>query len=296
MQTQNQTEVLDVGIDWITATHPNASTVSGLAAFGDYLVRDAVKRGHKKHSSRALGYTGSATEGVSSGRRHDGCIVRLSGDTAKEHWEQVYSLAQNVTRLDLQVTDRTCESPAERLKAYWRRRRHRREGGGRPREWKAVVGQTGVETIMIGSRSSESYLRLYDKGKETKLPQFEGALRLEAELKAELAKHTAAWLSAQKNQQAAIAGKVSEIVCDCSGHAPRVDWDSLFLDDETAYERFPRADIRKAKGYAFLSVCVRPMLQRLIRAGELGQVLDHLGLTEYVSIKQTITNSDGPTN
>lgn len=296
MSTQNPIEILEVGIDYITATSHSSSSLSGLGAFGNFLVGEAVRRGSKKRASRTLGYTCVHADGVSCGRRDDGTFVRLSGATAAEHWLQVYDLSSNVTRLDLQVTDRTTDSPSERLRAIWRRRKYRPTTGGRPPQWKAIVGQAGIETIMIGSRASNSYLRFYDKGKESKLPQYDRALRTEAELKAEHALFMATWLGAQVNEQAAIAARICKIVSDCSGHSLRDLWESLLVNDETACERFPKATKRNVKGYAFLSVCVRPLVQRLIGAGQLDHVLEVLGLTDHVQPKQTILDHDGPTN
>jgi hypothetical protein len=282
VSSQDLTRILEVGIDYITATSHSTSSLSGLGAFGAYLVRDAVKRGSKRTASRALGYTGAHAEGVSVGTRHDGCIVRLSGETAREHWNQALDLSDNVTRLDLQVTEVPPEGPARRLAGVWRHRGAGGKGLGRHSKMKAVVSQKAVETIMIGSRQSDRYMRIYDKFEESRLNRYKGAVRWELELKKEIAREMAIQLSLSEAHEDQVIAQVSKFVRDRVTHLLLdMRWPGI-VPDEIKIGRQDALAVSAERSCRFLAVSVKPLCQRLVQAGHRDLVLRSLGFDDLV--------------
>ena len=212
METSDLCPVLEVGIDYFTVTGSRGGTGGSLRAFGSHVVEELVHHGAKKTTYRSKGYNGATAEGAAYGSRYDGSILRLSGPTANEYWEQAFTLSENVTRMDLQVTVKPSIGAAGMLRRHWASLKKRGRSLGRQPQYKMVIGNDGPQTLMLGARSSDRYGRIYDKWLECGLPEYRGALRYELELKKDAAAKMAALLDCSVHQRPQIDAAVSEFV------------------------------------------------------------------------------------
>jgi len=195
-------------VDYITATFVGRHTESSLQGFGKFLVQQEVERGEKWREFRFSGYRGEQCGSAAFGVRPDSCVIRLSSKVAAEHWNQAYSLCTNVTRLDVQVTSKPHCGPQKTLLKFHKQLRRKIRGRGRPASFKFWYGPAGPEAAILGKRCSEWFGRIYDKGIESRLPEYEGHLRHEAEVKGDAAKG----LASQLDQHESVETLIMEVV------------------------------------------------------------------------------------
>lgn len=288
----SQTEIsriLEVGIDYITATSHQRDSASPLYSFGRWLVSEEVSNGCKDSDWRASGYRGFRAGGACVGLSRQGTIVRASGESAQSHWCQLYHFADNITRLDVQVTTTNGAVPSRRIAKHHAEARRVSRVRGRPASFKVFYGPGGAEAIHLGSRKSDRYLRIYDKGLESGKPEYQDSVRYELELKREAALNCAAWLDSQENDQAQMVALVHRFLsirgtrsgfynCRCKRlqdcfHSTLQDCSFLSKSDRVAPE--------VAKILKWLHVCVRPSISRLEKAGLLREVRNALS-AEYL--------------
>lgn len=108
-----------------------------------------------------MGYSGVAFEGVRYGLRNEEAIVMLSGPRCGELWPKVAPYRNKCTRIDLAVTiDLQSQCTEVATNAY-----NAVVDSGNVRG-SFVTSSRGGRTCYIGSRTSQFFARLYDKGAE----------------------------------------------------------------------------------------------------------------------------------
>jgi len=203
--------VITVGesaIDWVTATAASVEAASSLACLAERIVCDAMAEGHERGPWSQYGYVGECIEGLSWGRRKDGTILRVSGFTAAYFGWDVLERAENVSRLDIQCTIRTdpplkgvaIRADEELLAAG--------ERGRRGAECSFFRNSRGGSTSYLGRRSSDKFLRIYDKWVESQSEHYAGCWRYELEVKNEPALLLGRHLLACPNRASAIRDTV----------------------------------------------------------------------------------------
>lgn len=281
----NPDEVIDVEIDYITATSHQRSATNGLASFGSWMVAEEVQRGCKDSSWRATGYHGRHAGGTAFGVGAQGCIVRASSRCAREHWRQLLTLADNVTRLDVQVTVRPVAGPTATLSRHHKELLKAPRGRGKEVKFHAWYGPAGIESIEIGKRVSDRFGRVYDKGLQSGLVEWQGCLRYEVELHRHLALRTALLLDSQEQDQAEMLSQVHTFMSVRGlrlGFSPQPAARSAVND---ALELRPRRSVTSAFDHPpevvrvlrWLANSVRPSVQRLIESGYGEEVSRALG-------------------
>lgn len=300
--------VKEVDCDYITATATQGAPSESLYSFGHYLVRVEGSRGAKIRASKAGGYFTQIAGSCAVGRRHDGVCLRASGHVAAEHWQQICDLSTNITRLDLQVTTIPPEGVNSRLRSVWAGRNAGVEANGRPATIKAIVGPNGFETLMIGSRASQRYGRFYDKHAESGLSEYLGCLRWEVEYKGDLARAIAHRLTLTERYKPEIAAMIVSFVKERGKwnlrlgegmpgigllassrndgevlQSPLTDCSCLRCSGSTVLKSIPEV----SRALAFIGNNARPTVQRLIAAGYGEQVIEQLGLTDYLQERST---------
>lgn len=281
----NTDEVIDVEIDYITATSHARSHSSNFAAFASWMVAEEVSRGCKDSSWRATGYHGRHAGGTAFGVGAQGSIVRASSHCAREHWRQLLTLADNVTRLDVQVTVRPVAGPTATLSRHHKELLKAPRSRGKEVKFHAWYGPTGIESIEIGRRVSDRFGRVYDKGLQSGLPEWLGCLRYEVELHRHLALRTALLLDSQELDQAAMVHQVHSFM---SVRGLRVGFrnpvsregavnDTLELRKcrimPSVYDKPPEV----VRALRWLANSVRPSVERLINSGYGEEVSRALG-------------------
>ena len=179
----NSPALFQAGVDWITLSGMGGVTSEELAWRSDRLLEEEYLAGNNKRPWGMAGFNGWKCGHVQYGFRGKEVIVRLGAEVAAENWRQLYALSDNCSRIDCQVTINNGIAPAVVIRrAYQRARawaRTQPKGGG-----VSILETTnGPSTIYFNRRVSDRFGRIYDKGAQSKLEAFRGAVRWEIEFK-----------------------------------------------------------------------------------------------------------------
>ncbi len=286
------------GTDYFRLTCDNSAHATRLALECAALAREFKSRGDRQRPWR---YVGGYEDGWSCGpisyaEGRNSVLVQASGAASDPLFLacKAASLEVRPTRFDVQTTVVLAQDDpgyarrmADRADVY--RRSGEREGY--PFKLHVRDGFGDGDTLEIGTRGSEVYLRLYDKhregfkkthSKQVQPGQFApGSWRYEAELK---------------------GGAATELYCrlfeapdGSEGHSQGVltEVRGLFMDrgldlpvgDVTAdkiREKRYRSDLDRTR--AWLRSAVRPTIKQLIADGYMGEVLHDLGLNELACV------------
>lgn len=272
--------VLSSGIDWCTLTAKWESKGEQLREKAHRIIDYAMRSGNEKKDWRGMGYKGYRAGGAAFGVRHDGCILVLSSATASAL--AIFSIpdADNVSRIDLQVTCHDSAQQAERahLGYYSVLSAPRRKG--RPPSASLRLNSTGGQTLYVGSRSSDRVGRLYDKGVENKTAPPGAYWRFEVEYKRDEAARLAQAAIERQLDDAIIAALVMDYFAQRGIPAPACHEDiSILLDGHRAtleFDGLSDAD----RTIRWLNDCVRQSVARLIQSGRLADVVRALGMEE----------------
>lgn len=109
--------------------------------------------------------------------------MRLSGGGAFDNWLKAYHAGENFSRVDLQITARTGEAPAQTIQKVYRRALAHTKKRRRGPTCTILKCSSGAHTVYLGKRQSDLFMRCYDKGAESGLDHYENAVRFEVELK-----------------------------------------------------------------------------------------------------------------
>jgi hypothetical protein len=179
-------EAIETGIDWVTLTckqtDHNQPQFARAAWQAQTVQRRATKELLQPWSWR--GYEGWRVTGLSYGKRKDGDIVVASGATANRYWRLFHKYSTNVSRLDLQVTTQLQRPYGDMVWNYYA------DIKTADLRLATIIENTrGGQTLYIGSRKSDQFGRVYDKGIESGLTVTPGLLwRYEVEYKGQRAK------------------------------------------------------------------------------------------------------------
>ncbi len=258
-------------IDWLTLTSQTDERSDALWRLGDRLCTTGEQEGELPTRWHAHGYRGASIAGVAYGARADGCYLRLSGEKSAQHWLEALTASENCSRIDLAVDTHldfpVCSVVAELYHKIPDRSSH----GGRPPMRKLVRDTRGGQTLYFGSRTSERFGRVYDKGIESKSHGAGQRWRWELEAKERCAKIVAAGVARAASAESYIQGVVAGFFHSRCG-VSIAEISRLVINNETP-ER-PRAE----RLLQWLAIGVRPTVGRLIEVYGRDRVLTALGI------------------
>lgn len=162
----SEVTVLDVGVDWLTATSDREGAQHDLTLASWYEAFNRVK--HESglvETASFLGYNGIKTNGFFIGTRYDGAMARLSGKVARDTFLSLQMTDAVPTRLDVQVTvswKGTGMHPP-RLAALHAGTANETLPISRQRNIEERKDNRGGFTTYIGSRQSAAFARVYHK-------------------------------------------------------------------------------------------------------------------------------------
>lgn len=174
---------MDQGVDWITATCSDVDRRDQMKALGVRLVEDEHAEGDDIKTWGGHGYFGFGTKRATWGARREDVLVRLSGGLARDWWKPVAELATSVSRVDLQVTARAEPADEEVCKQAYESAKAKAEQGKSKMAVRRICGRFGEQTTYVGSRTSDTYARIYDKGIEQSTASAGNIWRWEIECK-----------------------------------------------------------------------------------------------------------------
>lgn len=180
--------ILESGVDYVTFTYKTADSRKLCSDLSWGLRTRESQRGCKETGINIHGYQGYRVGGITWARRMDSDLVQLSSGIAAEYWLAFGAAAQNCTRVDLQVTVQASRAdPAYASRLFQRLTQGAGEFDKVPNV-RIIESALGGATLYFGSRQSERFGRLYDKGAESKDPKYARSWRYEVEYKGEVAR------------------------------------------------------------------------------------------------------------
>lgn len=276
-QPKTVTEV-DCGVDYLTCTFKPSCMFTRLRIRIEKIAQSEIRLGNFKREWSMCGYDGFKVGGLECGTRDDGMIVRLSGPTAQDHWRKIGSLADNCSRIDLQVTVLTEEPCSQTISRHWKEMKRWTKQKQRRPEVTLIANQEGAGTIYSGKRQSLSFLRCYSRYSKTKNPQMKNHLRYEVEYKSELAKEVLRTLLTTRS---------------CL-HICREQCQAMFsvrgcrlqlTQTAVARIRVPRTTTDVIGRLQWLNEAVRGTIEQLCESGHESEVIDALNLTSYFDVR-----------
>lgn len=193
------------GVDWITVTAQGGNKARSLFGAGDWLLRDVMRLGNIKKPWSMSGFNGYKAGHVQCGTRADEVIVRLGGDTAHDHWRDVYADADNCTRIDCQATYRLACEVEPVIRRHFAQAKRISENRRKAPTLSILSTNNGPSTLYFNRRVSESFGRIYDKGAESGLELLGRCIRYEVEYKGSEARRVSDYLNTHSDPDTAAA-------------------------------------------------------------------------------------------
>lgn len=264
-------EVLEVGVDWITAIGMTPRCQEEMQEWASSIVLSEGARGNDNRPWRFAGYEGFNCGGIQVGNRYDSTCIRLSSDVAQQHWRRLYFICERVTRVDLMVTLRIKDGATRALARVHRQAlRHASKHSGGP-SVTLIKGNDGSGTVYLGKRTSDLFARAYLKSAESKLDHYSETIRFEVEFKGDTCYQVLKSITGASSTMLAIAGYVSGFFSrrGCELAIPSVT--PLLIS-------IPRRRTDNQRRLEWLAAQVRPSVELLIAAGCYHEILQALGL------------------
>lgn len=273
--------IVSAGVDYLTLTATATHNQAALWEHGsDFITARVEDQDAEVKPSEVMGYRGFQVDGVMLGKRDDSVMLRASSSNADDLWRFMLQRERcwNVRRIDTQVTGqfdgdreeygRTVEAQALAFRACQKTATHGKiethRGNGRG------------DTCTLGSRSSNRYLRCYDKTREQRNEIEPGIWRWEVEYKAELAAKIAEQVSYATSHRHAIIGLVET---EFKRKGVTVPWETGEVVSIPIVGLEKTDDERRLR---WLITQVRPVVGKLVSVYGQDVVLSALGLDELV--------------
>lgn len=271
-------KLVGVGVDYLTVVGHSDEAVDAMRTIAFSLIEVEQSAGAFSRPLGFAGYEGFQTGSVYYGERPDGCVVRIGGHLAAAHYKRLLEVSDNVTRIDLQST---CQLDGDVSKfirhqfATHRRYSNRFKKAPRP---SLFIGRDDSCTMYSGSRSSDRYGRIYDKGVESGLSQWQNCVRFEVEFKGKRARRIAHGLSEGIIDLLVLSHTVWQFFAE-RGLLMRLE--SIFSTSldflKSSLVRAKRLDCDRL--LAWIHKSVRPSISRLKSRGFSGRLSLALGLS-----------------
>lgn len=289
MQTKtgtSQPELIESGIDYLTATCNRDRAGRKMAALADSILLREKGRGNLMKDWRWEGYKGFQCGSIQSGVRDDGLIVRLSSHVAQDHGQKALELATNVTRIDLQVTLRLPDGKKDLSTKHFREAVKYKKESGSKLEIRHVMVHGGGSTLYLGRRSSDYFFRCYDKQHESGLDHYRNCWRNELETKGDAAK--ALW---DRLLDADSPGSFAESLLWTYMHKRRLR--PIWSSNPTHTLCVPVRSTDSQKALRWFACQVSKKVEWLVEIGYGPEALEALGLTQDV-LERLMVQRKGP--
>jgi len=257
----------------LTCTAKRDGSSEALYAVGERILTDNDAVGYQPARWQANGYRGWHSDGIRCGVRHDGTLVSLSGLKCREEWKEALTAAEHCSRLDVAVDVHLDAKVPTLTRDCYESLFHVPPGNGRPAKRSLILNSDGGSTLYIGSRVSDRFARLYDKGIEQRTLAAGKWWRFELELKGARAEQMSAGLLSAIAYRATCVATVAEYFQLRAGLLIPFEPGALICNEG----REPTTDARRLH---WLSHQVRGTVLELTRSVGLPRVLGALGIPQ----------------
>lgn len=264
-------EIVDVGIDYLTSTFSGRKSSREAAIKAFDLLENEMQSGNIRKPWAMAGYSGWASGAVQVGHNHDRVLVRLSSHAAHDNWRWFGERADNISRIDYQVTSRTNDTPTRRLAKHWRQARKFKREHKTNASVGAYFGDDSTPTIYLGRRISNRFGRIYDKERESNDDRWKGCVRYEVEYKNDSG-------TLMTNSLLRSSGPTNQMGCDVLDFfRNRGVPIKGFLNGMGNYSSI-RNTSDASRRIKWIQSQVAPAARALVEFGMAGELLDALGL------------------
>jgi hypothetical protein len=257
---KNVCSVLEAGIDWFTCTVNEGLRQGFCEAKCERVMKALEDGGSERTFTNRLGFVGDRVEHFFYGKRGETLMVIGTGEVAIKEAPFFLGLATTVTRLDLAVT--LLDDDIDRdwsLIAYEQASMDGRVDSGLLKTHR-IEGTPDGRTLYLGSRSSDRFIRIYDKTAESKGVYPERSWRWEVEYKKPRAGMVAARFLRAGSTPTAVLDIVASALADLRVKLP-VD----HLPDGWIPRR-PRLLTTEETRLVYTTRVIAPFIKRLIDA------------------------------
>ena len=273
-----QAKQVYTGVDYIRLT---ATDHKPYGAWSDLVLPEALREeraGRKAHNRWILGYYGAVHEHCFLGQNENGCMLQLSGAMAWDRWYDAGNHSERCTRIDLQVTYPLDGEPGEYIREMYACGQLHGPTGHRRPDLQLVDTPEGAKMLTVGSRTSQLYGRMYDKFRESRMPEYKSCVRWEVECKAETAKDLNGYLRDHRGE----AGTTRAIVKQFWEHRGMTPfWETYEGMEGRPPVKRSKTDETKI---AWLATQVAPTLQVLTEHGRIEDAIRALFPMEVAAL------------
>lgn len=250
-------KLVDAGIDYVRVTSQETRPKNRMFDYYAEIRVEDEKLGYKEAKGGAFGFVGHKIRHGLYGTKGEWAMVQVSGGRAKNSLK-IAKVGTQCTRLDIQVTylieDGTVGAVLRN--AYEDACNHVRPKA-RPSKVKLIEENHKAQTVYVGKRASDIFLRCYDKFEESKKEEFKNCVRFEVELKGRAAKSIWRALQEGKNGVGFLLHQLYVIFKERG----------IILPDEE-FSQYPTMQFKKEKTsdeskLAWLHRAVRPTVEHL---------------------------------
>lgn len=281
VHTPTDARVHAVGVDWLTATASTGERGDLLWQVGQRLLVQSQSEGEFPTRWHAHGYEGWSVPHVALGARGDGTYLRLSGHKCRDQWKEAVGAAEHRTRTDLAVDVHLAPPMPLFTRERYSDALHKPSKGGRPTKKSLTINSDGGSTLYIGSRTSEGFGRLYDKGRETGTLPAGQWWRWELEAKQGLAEWVVDQLRASEEPEKRMLSIVSQWFTERGARG-------LPAYSDAAFYKGNREMSTAEQQLQWLATGVRPTVARLVSKLGAERVAAALGLTLSRAVREPI--------
>lgn len=200
--------VLGAHVDWLSMSCDRATSVAALFDWKKERFAELSEAGYVAKPWGDHGYRGERIDDVIFGFNGTSLLVQLRSDEARRNWRSLAVQATNISRIDLATTIKPRADVGALARDGYEAARRFRPQRARPTGCSIVEDSKGGQTLYIGSRVSENYGRLYDKGKQSGEEAYSGCWRYEVEYKGKTALAKGRALLAAPRETEAVTGDV----------------------------------------------------------------------------------------
>lgn len=248
---------VSVGVDWLTVTASEGKQRDMLLEYGIELMMADAAQGNRVTPYKMARYYGGHTKHVGVGEWQGRVLVAVGGAQANDEAPELLALAQNCSRIDLQVSVR--QEPYDPMLAFhtWLDSYQERTIEGKPSQYDLYARQHGGTTLYIGDGSSRYLARLYERFYKTGAEADRDVWRYEVEAKRERAAQAVGLLRSAADPVAFTRSYVYQHF-STRGVVPIFQGAAPFVCPPL---EAPEPD--KARSLRWLAKSVRPALKRL---------------------------------
>jgi hypothetical protein len=260
-------------VDWITATAQGPDAAAELERLGTDLLHQQREAGNDPTEWSNHGFVGMHCGQVTSASSPNAALIQCTGALAADHFFPIMALAENVSRLDIQVTAwRALSDKSDLAAEAFATATRVSKDRGKTLTCQLITGYPDGATVYLGAPKSDKRARLYDKYAEGHEAAYAGAWRYELQLR----RRPAWWMANYLVESYPVASSIARAVY---GHWSDRGVEPIFAPGGQPWTgRTPAPDTDDQRRLRWLHDQVRPVLRKLQQRHPAATVLQALGL------------------